>query len=57
MAIPVTNVQKKYNGDKLLNEDMIIRGVSEGIEWGTASLEVIEKFLDRKLDPFNQFLH
>ena len=32
MAIPVKNVQKKYNGDKLLNEDMIIRGVSEGIE-------------------------
>ena len=57
MATPVKSpLQKKHRGDEPLSEDVIITGVSDGVERGAVSLEAIEKLLDRKLDPLNQFL-
>ena len=57
MATPVKSpLQKKHRGDEPLSEDVIITGVSDGVERGAVSLEAIEKLLDRKLDPLSQFL-
>ena len=58
MATPVKSpLQKRHKGDEPTDDDLIITSVSEGEGGkGVVSLRDIERLLDKKLDPLNNFL-